>query len=709
MDVVQCIPSIDTDSPKDHDRLVIAIDLGTTFSSVAYTRILKGQSPAHHGIEDVHCVDEYPDYRAAPPEPSRQDVPTELWYDIDGKSTTTNSSLGPEEAYSDEELLDGEYTSHAVDSEEDQETTQTPQSSENGQSTGEAPKSKYWGFGVQKQFRTMNVPADDNRQISRFKLLLDHQESTQEVRSALAPMIKKLKAQKLIKKETDLFTHYLTHLLRHTKTHLHRKGFLKPELSIEFVICVPAKWPSKACRIMQAAMKAAVRESGIGDQVQHSIDDFFLVSEPEAAATCVFAEKREVCEFGEVVVILDAGGGTIDAVTYEVTRSDPLRMDAEVVAANSILSGGSYINERFNQILTKILSPVRGDIEIHGNTMKSIVDVKVLEFENGEKRSVDTTLKGATIEPIRIDGLQEKPGRRRFCQNLLKITPTELNNIYAKPLNGAKEALKDQLEKASAERRSVNSVILTGGFGQSPALRSYLSQYLSEQKNFDRGGIKFTTPDVSCTAVARGAVLRAIRKANGPDRISQCSYGVLVDDPYDPDRYAAHKCARQTPDADGNDYVTATIEWLIQKGMKLNNAAEFYIPVKHTIDVSQKRLICTENLYVSDGKHDSHFKKSHAHNKGHELAGEMKVDMTFLKTKKLIKPQRPWHMDEKTSKAFKQGYWNVEFEIVLVIHGRNLRYEARWPRRDHLQPGQVQTVCKRGQVCIAAAFPPGTA
>jgi hypothetical protein len=94
---------------------------------------------------------------------------------------------------------------------------------------------------------------------------------------------------------------------------------------------------------------------------------------------------------------------------------------------------------------------------------------------------------------------------------------------------------------------------------------------------------------------------------------------------------------------------------------------------------------------------------------GHELAGEMKVDMTFLKTKKLIEPERPRFVEAKVSKAFKKGYWTVEFEIVLVIQGRNLRYEARWPKRELLQPGEVQTVCRRGQVCIAAAFEPGTA
>lgn len=34
----------------------------------------------------------------------------------------------------------------------------------------------------------------------------------------------------------------------------------------------------------------------------------------------------------ETIVVVDAGGGTIDAVTYKCEKRDPLRLSAEVVA-----------------------------------------------------------------------------------------------------------------------------------------------------------------------------------------------------------------------------------------------------------------------------------------------------------------------------------------------------------------------------------------
>ena len=76
------------------------------------------------------------------------------------------------------------------------------------------------------------------------------------------------------------------------------------------------------------------------------------------------------------------------------------------------------------------------------------------------------------------------------------------------------------------------------------------------------------------------------------------------------------------------------------------------------------------------------------------MAGKILVDMTFLKTKGLIKPVLP---DSGTGKKF----WKVEFEIVAYINGRNLKYEVRYPIGGN-------KALKTAQVSIAAAFQPGT-
>lgn len=80
-----------------------------------------------------------------------------------------------------------------------------------------------------------------------------------------------------------------------------------------------------------------------------------------------------------------------------------------------------------------------------------------------------------------------------------------------------------------------------------------------------------------------------------------------------------------------------------------------------------------------------------------QIAGRIIVDMTFLRDKGIIKPVY--------AKNGKEGveHYRVEYELVAIVAGRALRYEARYPA------GEEGKVLGRGQFCIAAAFREGTA
>lgn len=70
--------------------------------------------------------------------------------------------------------------------------------------------------------------------------------------------------------------------------------------------------------------------------------------------------------------------------------------------------------------------------------------------------------------------------------------------------------------------------------------------------------------------------------------------------------------------------------------------------------------------------------------------------MTFLKTR--------GHMGPTIPDAGKPGrpHYKVEFDLVIKVSGRSLRFEASWPGGDH------GTVIQADQICIAAAFESGT-
>ena len=84
------------------------------------------------------------------------------------------------------------------------------------------------------------------------------------------------------------------------------------------------------------------------------------------------------------------------------------------------LCGASYINERFEALLLKKLKHEQYLVK-NGKTIQSIVDAKVMDFENGYKRIIDVTDKKFQVPPIEIDDLRPNL-RKRFYQNQLELT-----------------------------------------------------------------------------------------------------------------------------------------------------------------------------------------------------------------------------------------------------------------------------------------------
>jgi hypothetical protein len=84
------------------------------------------------------------------------------------------------------------------------------------------------------------------------------------------------------------------------------------------------------------------------------------------------------------------------------------------------------------------------------------------------------------------------------------------------------------------------------------------------------------------------------------------------------------------------------------------------------------------------------------------------VDMTWLKHEGHIQPQPP------SEYSTPQGpnappHWRVQFNLVMIVDGRNLRYEVRWPIVREGEAPRDQSVQASGQICIAAGFKPGVA
>jgi hypothetical protein len=269
--------------------IIVATDFGTTFSSVAYARRGEGMLP------DVKIIDNYPN------EPSHytnghlsRQVPTESWYPNEPTLEEESRSPTPIQDYfaqgvSNGNIYDAESDEQGdiFDGPEDEEPT-IPQPSP-------SPKlrSFVWGYGIQAEINEDMDHSKFNR-IARSKLWLDKSEHTASVRAELDPILRRLKRKKVIKENEDVIADYLGRLFMHTKAQLKEEGVISDATPIEHVLTVPAIWTADACRKMQRAMAIAIEQAKFG-----AVENLFLVSEPEAAATYVLSQ----CKKGNAITV----------------------------------------------------------------------------------------------------------------------------------------------------------------------------------------------------------------------------------------------------------------------------------------------------------------------------------------------------------------------------------------------------------------------
>jgi hypothetical protein len=274
------------------DRLVISIDFGTTFSSVAYAIVPRGTDASEINIRDVQCIGNYPGYEPPPGMPDvRQDVPTELWYDY----TALNHNLASAHMMGAMETTDSSSGDDSSDSERSQFEEDAELAFDGFKPTtkhNQVHVTQHWGFGVQQRLGMIDMTRDDARPLTRFKLGLDTTELTEDIRTDLNLILQTLVKKKIIRSKSDIYADFLTHLLSHTKDELLLQNILQSNMVVQFVLCVPAKWPMNACRIMQTALEQAVKAVQLSERAEFGVHNLFMISEPEAAAECIFAEEH---------------------------------------------------------------------------------------------------------------------------------------------------------------------------------------------------------------------------------------------------------------------------------------------------------------------------------------------------------------------------------------------------------------------------------
>ncbi|KAH8748526.1 hypothetical protein BGZ57DRAFT_835412 [Hyaloscypha finlandica] len=698
-------PNIDTNSGETPREIIVGVDYGTTFTSISYHILSDEDDHTRVFPHEVGVISEWPHDGF---DGSKMHIPTETWY-----SSVPKIRGRPVGQF---ELSNSDSESTSSDDEDLRASRSS--SSDPGQG-GDDLARLFWGYEVPYKKYVELAPRSEHRRIEHVKSMLLRAEYAHDDQREIRPRIDRLIAEKIIRKfgttdvpesqdAQDLITDFLVPVLRHTRHQLIKHEGLTDQCSISFVLTVPLIWDATSLRILQTAMEAAIRETKFGTLRHGSVDNLFIISEPEAAATYLLGTSDDMLA-GETFTVLDCGGGTVDGTTYMVTNSYPLSLGAEVGHPGGDNCGASYLNKNYANLLLERLAE-ETYLEDNGRTLEAIVQGTIFTFENFVKRSIDVTknLSGR----VKIDGLRGDRQRglvgaaaKGFEDNVLILSPADYAAIFLPLLKRVAKVLEGQLEGAMMKGQQVKRVYLIGGFGAAPSLRSYLKNFLvqyAKKVNLSYPIQLILSNKKTCvTAVSSGSVLRGANLDGGPEREAYSSYGFLRNELYDPEQFMGHRNAETFIDpCDGEQYVKV-IHYFIHHGAVLP-PMHTYRPLKsvHAFPIDSERLLCDEYLYVNDKPTASSYPLDHEYNNGARIVGKLVSDMTFLRDDRLIRRRAP-RLD---ADGMKQGmaHYVVTFDLVAIIECRNLRYEARYPANNS---GKVQ---KTDQVCIAAAFKPGT-
>ncbi|KAL8653946.1 MAG: hypothetical protein Q9226_003636 [Calogaya cf. arnoldii] len=301
---------------------------------------------------------------------------------------------------------------------------------------------------------------------------------------------------------------YLTALRCHAERVLRNKLPQSALIStpVEYVITIPAVWSGRA----QVSTRQCAEQAGMGKG-----SSLHMISEPEAAAMYALdAMDPHNIKVGDTFVLCDAGGGTVDLISYKVSALKPALCIEEAAPGSGSLCGSTFLNRIFHKFLAdRFSADPNWDEDVLEEAMKRFEVTRML---NNHMRSI-------------VPGLRDNAayGVRR---GRLRLTGSDVSKIFEPVVAEVLSLVKGQI---AATKANVKAVLIVGGFGQSVFLRDSIRSAVAEQ------GIEVMQSPNGWTAVVRGALMKGLASTNTSytavrisGRSARKSYGTDIERPF---------------------------------------------------------------------------------------------------------------------------------------------------------------------------------
>ncbi|KAJ8131335.1 hypothetical protein O1611_g2287 [Lasiodiplodia mahajangana] len=430
-------------------------------------------------------------------------------------------------------------------------------------------------------------------------------------------------------------------------------------------LTVPAIWSHQA---KDRTLRAA-KEAGLPD-------DIHIVTEPEAAALATLKSKaaENTIQSGDAFVVCDAGGGTVDLISYKVKSTKPLQL-VECAIGDGGLCGSVFLDMAFERYIIGLVGQ-----EAYAGIKQANKNKMLRDFEFGVKRAFDgSDDKDYSVDLKGIDDNEEEGIVDDTIPLKLNVLRTIFDHIYC----SIDTLVQNQVQEVQGKGLVVKSILLVGGFGGNRYIHNRLEATYGSQN------IRVLQVDDAWSAICRGACLWGLeqplstRLADGNPwnsrlgaasqvglgtvaaRISKYSYGIPIMEPFDPRMHDWRD--RFVDPATGQLMATDQMLWMLKRG-------ETY-QIGKTLDFSFSRAVdgigwrskglrsFEETLYVSEQPVPSN---------------RMDDSVKALCGVRFDVPERVIRRDTSSYRSpVEKGKWrNAEFNIIVRLRSGTLSFMA---------------------------------
>ncbi|KAG6050527.1 hypothetical protein E4U33_000702 [Claviceps sp. LM78 group G4] len=345
------------------------------------------------------------------------------------------------------------------------------------------------------------------------------------------------------------------------------------------VLPVPAVWSDAA---KHATLKAAELAG---------IESVTVVKEPEAAALYSIKTLDFSIEKNDAFVVCDAGGGTVDLISYEVMAVAPQLKVKELVPGTGGMAGSLGLNERFASAVEELVGDHQW-LKLKSSKAWSFAE---RQFDQEIKKAFNGDLEEEYYVNFPMADLWDDKDSN-LVSSTWKLTGHELSRIFEPLIADIVKMIEYQVQEVRLKRpeRGISGICLVGGFGSSNYLMERVKQHFPQ--------IQVLRPEDAWAAIVKGAVLS---KLPGHAAVtSTCAtrhYGTKFGTPYDVFRDAGEETFL---DRAGERRVTM-IGWFIKTGDDVLRDQRFDIPlISHFNDIhSLSELIRTYDLWQCEDKY----------------------------------------------------------------------------------------------------------